>query len=211
MQIQFGRCRLDLASRQLHRGTREVHLSTKAFELLKLLVENRPRALAKVELIERIWPSTFVSEDSLARLVAEIRSTIGDRARQPRWVRTVHGFGYAFSSEIHEEADASRPSSGCVLTWASQGFRLTEGENVIGRDPDVAVLIDAPIISRRHARIVISAGRAELEDLGSKNGTYVGMTRVTSTRSLDDGDQIRVGDFTLTFRAGRGSTTETRG
>jgi hypothetical protein len=49
---------------------------------------------------------------------------------------------------------------------------LTGGENVIGRDPDVSVRIEAPGVSRRHARILAEGGRFTLEDLGSKNGTF---------------------------------------
>ena len=55
---------------------------------------------------------------------------------------------------------------------------LEEGEHILGRDPDVEIFLDSPGVSRRHARITISAGRATIEDLGSKNGTFVGDQRV---------------------------------
>src|ERR1700730_14774281 len=97
MRVRFGECLLDTDSRQLFRGKEEVHLSPKAFELLMLLVTGRPRALSKRELHEAIWPATFVTDDSLARLITEIRATIGDDAREARFVRTVYGFGYAFT------------------------------------------------------------------------------------------------------------------
>src|SRR5437660_934581 len=98
MRIRFGECTFDPERHEVRRGTEAVRLSPKGFELLRLLVENRPRALGKEELFERLWPKTFVSEANLAGLVAEIRREIGDDAREPRFVRTVHGFGYAFSS-----------------------------------------------------------------------------------------------------------------
>src|SRR5262245_4164352 len=94
--IRFGPCVLDLEARQLFRSGKPVHLSPKAFELLKVLVTERPKAISKAELHERIWPETFVTDDSLARLVAETRAAIGDRARTPTYLRTVHAFGYAF-------------------------------------------------------------------------------------------------------------------
>jgi pSer/pThr/pTyr-binding forkhead associated (FHA) protein len=62
------------------------------------------------------------------------------------------------------------------------------------------VWIDAPGISRQHARFVIRQGEATVEDLNSKNGTYVGPHRVTIPRRLIDGDQIRLGSVVITFR-----------
>ena len=104
----------------LFRGTGEVRLSPKAFELLTLLVEARPRALSKTELLERVWPGVFVSEDSLAKVVTEIRQALGDRKRPPRIVRTVHRYGYAFAAEVEEHAHSEteqdvRRSSSCWL------------------------------------------------------------------------------------------------
>ena len=84
MQIQFGEWRLDPDARQLFRGNEAVHVSPKAFDLLRLLVEHRPRALSKAELHGAIWPATFVSDASLAQLVSEIRAAIGDAAHEPR-------------------------------------------------------------------------------------------------------------------------------
>ena len=97
---------LDGDTRRLLRGPAQepVHLSPKAYELLWVLVEMRPRAIAKSELHEKLWPSTFVSEATLASLVAELREALGERGRDARFIRTVHGFGYAFSADAHENA-----------------------------------------------------------------------------------------------------------
>lgn len=96
MQVRFGEFMLDTDTRQLIGTEGEVHLSPKAYELLTVLVEKRPRALSKQELHERLWPATFVSEVNLATLIAEIREALGDDARKPRFVRTARRFGYAF-------------------------------------------------------------------------------------------------------------------
>ena len=97
--VSFGPFTLDNESRQLLSGEalQPVHLSPKAYELLRVLVDTRPRAVAKRELHERLWPSTFVSEATLASLVAELRDALGERGREAHFIRTVHGFGYAFS------------------------------------------------------------------------------------------------------------------
>ena len=67
-----------------------------------LLLENRPRALSKAELHERLWPSTFVSDATLTSLVAEVRAALGETAGHGRFVRTVHRFGYAFKGTATE-------------------------------------------------------------------------------------------------------------
>jgi|SRR5688572_6478450 len=77
---------------------------------------------------------------------------------------------------------------------------LEEGEHVIGRDPDAEIFLDSAGVSRRHARIRISASRATIEDLGSENGTFVGDHRVMSPTSLDDGDIMNIGSTMFTFR-----------
>lgn len=216
MRVRFGECVFDAESRQLFRGQQEVHLSPKAFELLRTLVERRPRAMSKNELHERVWPATFVSDDSLARLITEIRAAIGDEARDPRLVRTVHGFGYAFA-DVPVEGRAvarPRPASGRSywLLWEGREVSLAEGENLIGRDPEATVRLDSPRISRQHARILIEGVDATLEDLGSKNGTFLRSRRIEAPARLEHGDEIRMGSFVLTFRVSSASApTETEG
>src|SRR6185295_11359146 len=94
--LTFGEYRLDLATRQLFRAADEIRLSPKAFDLLQLLIEHRDRAVPKAELHAHLWPRTFVTEANLASLVAEVRRALGDLAGAPRFIRTVHRFGYAF-------------------------------------------------------------------------------------------------------------------
>ena len=207
--VRFGASRVDVDGRRLFRDGHEVHVTPKAFDLLLLLVDNRHRALSKAELLARIWPDTFVTEDGLPRLINEIRSAIGDDARRPRWIRTIHGYGYAFADGA-DVAASSDVTAQFVLRWASREFILRDGENVIGRDLDLAVTIDAPVVSRRHARIVVSDGSALIEDLGSKNGTFVSDARVTAPTPLHEGDRIRVGDYSLVFHAATAQPTQTQ-
>src|SRR5262249_48117652 len=77
---------------------------------------------------------------------------------------------------------------------------LSPGENVIGRDPVATALLDFPTVSRRHAQILIGPDGATLEDLRSRNGTFVGRERVTSSRLLSDGDEIRIGSVSVKFK-----------
>jgi DNA-binding winged helix-turn-helix (wHTH) protein len=209
-RVWFDPFTLDAETRRLLCGPdqRPVHLSSKAYELLCVLVETRPRALAKSELHERLWPSTFVSEATLASLVAELRDALGEKGREARFIRTVHGFGYAFSGAARENG---APGLGRVANWIVCNGReqpLDEGEHVLGRDAGAAVPLSSSSVSRHHARITINGLAATLEDLGSKNGTYLRGQPVTSPTPLADGDHIRIGAFELTFRtlAAPGST-----
>jgi hypothetical protein len=170
---------------------------------MELLLAERPRAVSKGQIFERLWPNTFVSETNLASLVCEIRSAIGEDARSATLVRTVRGFGYAFGGEVTDSGGAPAEASPelCYrLTWRNREIELREGENVLGRTHDAVVWIDSPTVSRRHARIVVARGRATVEDLGSKNGTKVNGERVDSA-ALSDGDRIELGSVSMTFRA----------
>lgn len=212
MTLAFGDFSLDLESRQLLRAGKEVRLSPKALQLLELLVAERPRALAKVEIRDRLWPRTFVSESSLTGLVTTLRGALRDSARDPRYLRTVHGLGYAFCGVVTDE-DAPRRKSAARrglqfrLTWEGGDVSLAEGENVLGRVPEAAAWIESASVSRRHARILVSEGKARLEDLGSKNGTFLNGRKITSAVALADADEIRLGLVPTTFRVVGGATS----
>ena len=202
MKIRFGPFTLDLDTRQLIRDSREIHLAPKAFDLLTMLVLERPKVLSKAVLQNRLWPETFVAEANLSNLVAEIREALEDDAHAPTYIRTAHGHGYAFSgdaSTLHTGRGQAPDHPACWLEWNRQRFPLSAGEHVIGRDPDVEVRLDDATVSRRHARIVVTAEGTVLEDFGSKNGTYRGGERVTTPIQLADGDAIRIGSLLLTY------------
>ena len=204
MRVRFGECVLDSETRELLVGGETVHLTPKAFDLLAILIENRPRVLSKKEIHEKLWPGTFVSDGTLTSHLAEVRSTIGDDEHEKHWIRTVHRFGYAFSGVAETETAGrkrtSRSAFAYRLYWRSREFALEQGESVLGRDPQVSILLDHPSVSRRHARIVISGERALIEDLRSKNGTFVCGKRIEAISSIADGDEIQLGSVPLTFR-----------
>jgi DNA-binding winged helix-turn-helix (wHTH) protein len=202
VRIQFGPFTLDLETRQLTCAGREIHLEPKAFELLSVLVLERPKAVSKTDLQARLWPGTFVAEANLSNLVAEIRAAVNDSARAPTFVRTAHRFGYAFCGDavsLTDSGDAAPTRLWCGLEANGRRFPLPTGEHVIGRDADVAIRFDTSTVSRRHARVLVTADAALLEDCGSKNGTFRGSERVTSPMALADGDVIRIGSVRLTF------------
>jgi DNA-binding winged helix-turn-helix (wHTH) protein len=212
MRLRFDLFLLDTEARELRRAGQIVHLAPKAFALLELLLGGRGKALGKDDLFARLWPGTFVVEANLAGLVADLRTALGDSAREPRFVRTVHGFGYAFCGTVEEEPRQGVGSAVPVshrLTWPTGDVVLRGGNNLLGRDPEARVVLDHPSVSRRHAHIVVDDdGEARIEDLGSRNGTYLRGKRLTGVLSLADGDAIRLGSVDMTYRrlAAPGST-----
>jgi DNA-binding winged helix-turn-helix (wHTH) protein len=211
MRIHFEDCRFDSDTREVHRSGQPVALSPKAFHLLEILIRERPKAIDHRKLHSELWPGVFVTDANLPNLVTELRSALGDDARSPHVIRTVRGFGYAFSASAREvPAAAAAPSEGPMyrLIWGNREIALTPGENGIGRAADSTLWIDDSAVSRHHARIVIGDSGALLEDLGSKNGTLVRGKRISGTRRLADKDPIQIGPADLIFRVFRqtGST-----
>lgn len=202
MRIVFDECEFDTSRRVLLRHGRIVPLSARAFQLLGLLVERRPEAVGKSELLERLWPESFVSDASLHNLIAEIRAALGDDPRMARYIRTVPRFGYAFHGQTRSvpPARAATPTPGARLISTKEEWLLAEGANLIGRDRDCAIRIDSPTLSRHHARIIVTHGTATVDDLASKNGTQVNRQRVTRPVTLRDRDEIQLGSVTVTYR-----------
>jgi hypothetical protein len=173
-----------------------VHLEPKVYELLVLLLERHPAAVSKKDIHERLWPRTFVSEASLTTVVKELRRVLG-----PGPVRTVRGFGYAFEGELRPGARPECPhESPRFLVWNERLLPLREGENVVGRDPEADVVVDVPGVSRRHALVRVASGQATVEDLGSKNGTFLAGERIAGRVALADLDTLCLGQTVLVYR-----------
>jgi DNA-binding winged helix-turn-helix (wHTH) protein len=210
VKTRFGPFTLDSETRQLLRGDAEIHLSRKAFDLLSTLLAHRPKVMDKDELHRALWPDSHVDAAGLNVLVGDVRRALGDEAKRPQFIRTVHGVGYAFCGEATHirETPAAAPapvtmsSSPCWLVWGDRTFRLSEGENVIGRDPQCSIWLDAPRVSRRHASITINLAQdtVVLCDLGSTNGTFLGRSRISQPVALSDGADIKMGTVALKFR-----------
>lgn len=207
MQVRFDDSVFDPEARELRRAGAVVPLSPLAFELLRLLVEKRPRALSQSELKERLWPDSFVGRTSLAGLVTEIRKAVGDNGAEPRLIRTHHRFGYSFCGDIGR-ARAVEGGVGYRLLWGTREIPIGEGEHLIGRGPDCTLRVDTPKTSRHHARIVVTGDGPVLEDLGSKHGTSVGGRAIQGRTPLRHGDEIGIGMTVLIFLgpAGTGAT-----
>src|SRR5215470_12287427 len=216
MRLRFAECVFDGDTREVFRGGRPQAVSPKAFALLELLIERRPGAVSRDDIRARLWPDVHVSEANLANLVVELRGALGDDARRSRLIRTVPRFGYAFSGDARPDHGRAAPSPAAPrmayrLVWGRREIALDPGENLIGRDREAVVWVDDESVSRRHARISVGDDGATIEDLGSKNGTWVGDRKIRGPAALSDRDVVRVGPATLQLRVYKrtGSTLST--
>jgi DNA-binding winged helix-turn-helix (wHTH) protein len=115
MRFLLGDVTADRARRGLFRGEAPVHVSPQAWRLLELLLDRRPAAVSRQEILDAVWPDVVVSDGSVTVLVNELRKALRDDARSPRWIRTLQGYGYALDGEVREvEGPARRTGHGIV-------------------------------------------------------------------------------------------------
>jgi DNA-binding winged helix-turn-helix (wHTH) protein len=218
MAYRFGPFLYDPVGRSLLREGVEIPLTHKSRELLLLFLHDPGRMLTHQEITERVWPDVAITDDAVRFQVAELRKAFGSEGNT--FIRTVRREGYRWEEPVR--AEASRPLTTPAgeatggrrkprfrLVLDSREVQLLEGENVIGRDPDAVLWIDHTSVSRRHARIVVAGDRTTLEDLGSKNGTFLRGEKIERSEPLEDGDEIRVGPETMVFRELSPGTTQT--
>jgi DNA-binding winged helix-turn-helix (wHTH) protein len=191
---------VDAGARLVRRDGAEVHLAPKAFDLLLILVRHQPNAVPHEQLHAALWPGVHVSETSLPALVTQLRKALGDSAGGGRVIRTLHRVGYAFIGDaIIAGSTPVAAAPVCRVIWHGTSIEVPAGVAVIGRDRGCAVQIDADSVSRHHARLTVAALDATIEDLGSKNGTWVAGARIRGVVPLTDGITFRLGSETLRF------------
>jgi DNA-binding winged helix-turn-helix (wHTH) protein len=191
---RFGRFEVDLARGELLEDGRPVPIQPKPFLLLTHLLENAGKLVTTKELIDVLWPDVHVSDASLNQAISRLRAALGETSRSGVFLETVPRRGYRFRARVVSER--GRP----FLIHRHRRFALPAGESILGRGEESLVPIDSPSVSRRHARVLLTPDGAELEDLGSKNGTFVGGRRIQQTTPLFNGDEIRLGSVRLQFR-----------
>ena len=99
-RLQFGEFSLDQRNACLWHGTEALKLKPKAFDVLCYLVEHSGQLVSKDDLWRAIWPDVAVTDGVLAVCLTEIRQVLGDDAKAPRFIETVHRRGYRFIGEV---------------------------------------------------------------------------------------------------------------
>src|SRR4051794_23278805 len=158
--FRFGEFELDVAAFTLRREGVPVRLEKIPMEGLVLLVEHAGMLVARDSIHAALWgPDVFLDRDAaINTAMRKIRKALAEHVDRPRFVETIVGKGYRFVGPI--VADTMAPQRQVAVYHLNRGthaFALQNGENLIGRDPDVHVFLDHPSVSRRHARISITA------------------------------------------------------
>jgi DNA-binding winged helix-turn-helix (wHTH) protein len=184
---------LDRISRQ----DQVVQLRPRAMDVLACLAAAAGKLSTKRDLIDAVWRTEFVSEHALTQVIAELRAALGDDARNPTYIENIPRRGYRLVAHVSSVAASVSSSREASLPFKLQGedgdHPLVQGPNIIGRTVEAEICIDRTEVSRCHARIFVAGTTATIEDLGSKNGTYVNGERLDQPTLLNNGDEIWIG------------------
>jgi DNA-binding winged helix-turn-helix (wHTH) protein len=211
--VRFGEFELDLAAYTLRSGDERVRLEKMPMEALILLVRASGALVKRGEIQAALWGSdVFVERDAAVNTaVRKIRRALGDDAEKPRFIETVVGKGYRFIAcveslgSLGQRIASVRPAErrtfpSYSVTRGADEFILETGVTVLGRDPSVGIYVEHPSVSRQHARISIDGNEAVLDDLKSRNGTFLDGRRIYVPTIIHHGAVIGLGAITLTFR-----------
>jgi len=195
--FQLGPWRVDPAARELSKGDVPVRLRPKVMDLLAAFAARPGEVLSKQALLDLVWSDVTVGDASLTVAVGELRDALGDDLERPEFIETIPRRGYRLIAPVSRDRtdDVNAEASRFWLTGAGMETVLRHGENLIGRAPEAHIRIESPKVSRRHARITVDGDTAVVEDLGSKNGTFVGDSRIEEPTPLAHGDQLRLGQL----------------
>src|SRR4051812_28781566 len=97
---EFEGIRVDLGRMAASREGSPIPLEPKAFDVLRYLLEHRERVVTKDELLDAVWPGTFVTPNVLTRAIAQIRKALGDETENVRFIETVAKRGYRFIAPV---------------------------------------------------------------------------------------------------------------
>lgn len=156
---------LDRPRLQLRRGNQILDLEPKALRVLTFLAQNHHRVVSKDELLTAVWGDTFVTENALVRVIAQIRKQLGDSAREPRYIETAATVGYRFIAEvrIRRAAATSRRTlivAATVLVTAIAAWGVTR-------------LFPEPAVKVQNLRPLTNTSATEFWPAFSPDGTQV--------------------------------------
>jgi eukaryotic-like serine/threonine-protein kinase len=167
---RFGDFTLDTDQRVLLREGKPVALTPKVFDTLLILVENSGRIVEKEDLMRRLWPDTFVEESNLTFNIQQLRKSLSDDARNPRYVGTVQRRGYRFIADV-EEVLSDRSQA------AGQNAPLFETSDVLS--PDTGNGLISQIDAQESGPVIKSAN----ENLASTLEKHFAVTPAADTAS----------------------------
>lgn len=206
---------------RLSRQGRTVHVEPKLMDVLVFLASRPGEVTSKEELLEAVWGRPYIAESVLSRAIAELRRALDDNAAAPDIVETIRKRGYRVIAAVEAvgaptgndgagkvpDAPVGAGEAPVVLVWGQRELPFSVGSFVIGRAADAALRLRTPRASRHHARLTVGECHVSLEDLGSKNGTFVRGSRITLPTELVDGDDVTIGGEVFIVRLSVSSGT----
>ena len=203
-----GAIELDLKRYEVRVSGRALKLEPHPKDLLILLLQRAGELVTREAIARHVWGSTVHVdvEQGINTAMRKIRQALREDPDRPLFLETVVGKGYRFiGSCSRSDSDAAAiaaidAAGGCHLIWQLRVIPLVPGSNLIGRDPNSTVQIDSSSVSRRHAEIAVIDSGLTIEDLRSKNGTFVNGARIDAPVRLADYDTIQIGPAILTCR-----------
>src|SRR6185312_6213822 len=137
--IPFGQYRLDLTNECLWQDTRAIPLRPKAFAVLKILIEKSGQLVKTQEVLDAVWPGTFVGDAVLKGCILQLREALKDSAASPRYIETVHRRGYRFiGASARRESIPVQDGSSCTVEHAPGEIQV----GVLGRDAELTKLLE---------------------------------------------------------------------
>ena len=138
-RIIFDPFSLDLANEQLWRGSDAIKLRPKAFAVLDHLLEHPGQLVTKDDLLNAVWPGTFVGDAVLKVVIRQIREALGDDPKSPRFIETAHRRGYRFIGQMGQSAPAPAKDQQANYVVAESSQRGTDFcQGVVGREEALA-------------------------------------------------------------------------
>lgn len=146
---QFESFGLDVQNECLWHGAEQIVLPPRTFAVLRYLVENPGRLISHDELLDKLWPETYVQPQVLRTYMLELRKVLGDDARQPRFIRSQPKRGYVFVAPVHESAREQEPAPNHTTSHAPPPraekqlaipARKNPSSILVGRDRELSAL-----------------------------------------------------------------------
>jgi DNA-binding winged helix-turn-helix (wHTH) protein len=126
----FQSFRLDILNHCVWRAGTRVPLTPKAFDLLRYLVEHSGRVVSQNEILEALWPETYVNPEVIKKYILSIRRVLGDSSEEPVFIETIPRRGYRFVAQVTDDSGIASPPTSVAAAQA----------NVVGREPVIAEL-----------------------------------------------------------------------
>ncbi|HET6208634.1 MAG TPA: AAA family ATPase [Terracidiphilus sp.] len=150
---QFDSFRLDTSNECLWQSGAQIALPPKPFAILRYLVENPGRLITHDELLDALWPETYVQPQVLRTYMLELRKVLGDDAAAPRFIQTLPKRGYCFVAPVVEGGEIRTPQSSAAVSHHPKPAALPDP--IVDREPEMERLLSLEELAAAGQRQVV--------------------------------------------------------